>query len=96
MGALRLTSEEIRRYPLKQQYLVQFAGPQYYPHIDPRSKGNRLRANEKAGQLPGEDQGGDAGAGGLGACAGADEGASHRRTCSACGIGRNAIGATAG
>eukprot|EP00959_Pyramimonas_sp_CCMP1952_P459081 9477681-Pyramimonas_sp.AAC.1 len=75
MEALRLAAEETRRYPLKQQYLVQFAGPQCYSHIDPRSKGNRLRANENAGQLPCEDQGGDAGAGGLRACAGADDGA---------------------
>eukprot|EP00959_Pyramimonas_sp_CCMP1952_P249222 5209599-Pyramimonas_sp.AAC.1 len=61
---------------MKQQYLKQFAGPQCYPHIDPRSKGNRLHANESAGQVPGEDQGAGGG-GGPGGCAGADDGASH-------------------
>ncbi len=76
--ALRLTSEEIRRYPMKQQYLKPYAGPQCYPHIDPRSKENRLHANEKMGHAPGEDpQGGGDGGARPEACGGADDGASH-------------------
>ena len=78
MEALRLTSEEIAKYPMTQQYMVKFAGPQCYPHIDPRSKENRLHANENVGHVPGEEeQGGDGGGAGPGACAGADDGATH-------------------
>eukprot|EP00959_Pyramimonas_sp_CCMP1952_P323772 6776170-Pyramimonas_sp.AAC.1 len=78
MEALTLTSAEIARYPMTQQYMAKFAGPQCLPHTDPRSKENRLHANEKMGHAPGEDpQGGGDGGACLEACGGADDGASH-------------------
>ena len=47
MLALAAVSDEIHKYPMVKDHLVEYAGPQCYAHLDKRSKDYRARANEK-------------------------------------------------
>ena len=52
MVALGATSDELRKYPMVTEHLKPFAGPQCFPHIDPRSLVYRVHANERRSDDP--------------------------------------------
>ena len=78
MVALAAVSDELRKYPMVLERLTPFAGPQCYPHLDPRSASYRVHANER--RRDGEAEEGEGGAAREGAepraeaCAVLDEG----------------------
>ena len=47
MVALAATSNELRKYPMVTENLTAFAGPQCYPHLDPKSVEYRVHANRR-------------------------------------------------
>ena len=47
MVALAATSDELRKYPMVTDNLTAFAGPQCYPHLDPKSVEYRVHANRQ-------------------------------------------------
>ena len=42
MLALAAVSDELKKYPMVQSFLVPYAGPQCYPHLDPQSPDYRV------------------------------------------------------
>ena len=52
MVALGATSDELRKYPMVTEHLKSFAGPQCFPHIDPRSLAYRVHVNERRSDDP--------------------------------------------
>ena len=47
MLALRATSDELEKYPMVKDNLHAYAGPQCFPHLDPKSPEYRVHANQK-------------------------------------------------
>ena len=47
MLALAATSDELRKYDMVTENLTPFAGPQCYPHLDPKSVDYRVHANQR-------------------------------------------------
>ena len=47
MIALTATSDELHKYPMARDRLKKYAGPQCFPHLNPRSAEYRVLANEE-------------------------------------------------
>ena len=55
MAALEATSEELRKYPMVTENLVEYAGPQCYPHLDKGSVDYRVKLGKLKTESAEED-----------------------------------------